>query len=396
MQVSSGDEEEQLHQEVSLPPRSQMAPGTTATKRRRRLSSSIGNPPLPTLPFDLVLEILYRLPVKSLMQFKCVCKSWKSFISHPKFAKKHFCVSTKTHHLFFHCKPKGSFEYIIKAFPLSTIFTKKVTPTATTTQQLDYPLSNPNCLNCDRIRGSCHGILCIVLYTGYVILWNPSIRKFTKLPSLEILWNNVVAFSSTYHNGVSDVQTHVHTSGTNFWRRIQNCPRNLYKESGKFVGGTLYLLPYDHLSIVSLDLEKESYQELFLPDYRSTYVFRKSLCVLKDCLCILSSHIGCSSEVWLMKEYINSESWTKLFHVPPLIEGVGSVIYERALYVYENDLVLLVVYNSRDGTFKSLKIKKQHGGSKWMIPEVFQESLIYVMLCNMGFRHIKNSSELQL
>ncbi|RHN46418.1 putative F-box domain-containing protein [Medicago truncatula] len=307
MQVSSGDEEEQLHQEVSLPPRSQMAPGTTATKRRRRLSSSIGNPPLPTLPFDLVLEILYRLPVKSLMQFKCVCKSWKSFISHPKFAKKHFCVSTKTHHLFFHCKPKGSFEYIIKAFPLSTIFTKKVTPTATTTQQLDYPLSNPNCLNCDRIRGSCHGILCIVLYTGY-----------------------------------------------------------------------------------------ESYQELFLPDYRSTYVFRKSLCVLKDCLCILSSHIGCSSEVWLMKEYINSESWTKLFHVPPLIEGVGSVIYERALYVYENDLVLLVVYNSRDGTFKSLKIKKQHGGSKWMIPEVFQESLIYVMLCNMGFRHIKNSSELQL
>ncbi|XP_024626729.1 F-box/kelch-repeat protein At3g23880 [Medicago truncatula] len=268
MQVSSGDEEEQLHQEVSLPPRSQMAPGTTATKRRRRLSSSIGNPPLPTLPFDLVLEILYRLPV--------------------------------------------------------------------------------------------------------------------------------VAFSSTYHNGVSDVQTHVHTSGTNFWRRIQNCPRNLYKESGKFVGGTLYLLPYDHLSIVSLDLEKESYQELFLPDYRSTYVFRKSLCVLKDCLCILSSHIGCSSEVWLMKEYINSESWTKLFHVPPLIEGVGSVIYERALYVYENDLVLLVVYNSRDGTFKSLKIKKQHGGSKWMIPEVFQESLIYVMLCNMGFRHIKNSSELQL
>jgi len=37
----------------------------------------------------------------------------------------------------------------------------------------------------------------------------------------------------------------------------------------------------------------------------------------------------------------------------------------------------LVVYNSRDGTFKSLKVQKRHG---WMFPDVYQESLISLVL----------------
>jgi len=37
-----------------------------------------------------------------------------------------------------------------------------------------------------------------------------------------------------------------------------------------------------------------------------------------------------------MKEYGNRESWTKLFHVP-LMGSVSCGIYERALYVYEDD-----------------------------------------------------------
>ncbi|XVF60531.1 hypothetical protein PTKIN_Ptkin08bG0055000 [Pterospermum kingtungense] len=34
---------------------------------------------LVNLPVELVIEILLRLPVQSLLRFKCVCKSWNKF-----------------------------------------------------------------------------------------------------------------------------------------------------------------------------------------------------------------------------------------------------------------------------------------------------------------------------
>ena len=42
------------------------------------------------LPQEIIIEILLRLPVKSLPSFKFVCKSWLSLISNPHFAKWHF------------------------------------------------------------------------------------------------------------------------------------------------------------------------------------------------------------------------------------------------------------------------------------------------------------------
>ncbi|KAH0739079.1 hypothetical protein KY290_037784 [Solanum tuberosum] len=45
------------------------------------------------MPNDIILNILLRLPVKSLLQFKCVCKSWRSLIEDPQFIKHHYDMS---------------------------------------------------------------------------------------------------------------------------------------------------------------------------------------------------------------------------------------------------------------------------------------------------------------
>ncbi|MCI13178.1 F-box/kelch-repeat protein [Trifolium medium] len=84
---------------------------------------------IPALPFDVISEILSRLPVKSLLQFRCVSKSWKSLISHPIFARNHLNLSTTRHLLrLIYDKPssRGAFSH--------------------------YTV------------GSCHGILCIANY----------------------------------------------------------------------------------------------------------------------------------------------------------------------------------------------------------------------------------------
>jgi hypothetical protein len=76
---------------------------TLNTNKRQQLATTltgtlISAPPLPTLPFDIIAEILCRLPVKLLLQLQCLCKSLNSLISDPKFAKKHLLLSTNYHH----------------------------------------------------------------------------------------------------------------------------------------------------------------------------------------------------------------------------------------------------------------------------------------------------------
>ncbi|MCH98656.1 F-box/kelch-repeat protein, partial [Trifolium medium] len=86
--------------------------------KKKTLTSS---PSLPTLPFNLISEILSRLPVKFLLQFRCICKSWNSLISDPKFAKKHLSLST-THTV--HCTSYSHNVHVfLKSYSLDSVLT---------------------------------------------------------------------------------------------------------------------------------------------------------------------------------------------------------------------------------------------------------------------------------
>lgn len=52
---------------------------------------------------ETVNDILLRLPVKSLLRFKCVCKSWHDLIKSSSFIKKHFDNESNRPRLWF-CK----------------------------------------------------------------------------------------------------------------------------------------------------------------------------------------------------------------------------------------------------------------------------------------------------
>jgi hypothetical protein len=72
-----------------------MSDTSSVTVRKQKLSNPLGLFAL--LSLDLVLEILYRIPIKSLLTLKCVSKPFNSFISDPIFANDHLRLS-KIHH----------------------------------------------------------------------------------------------------------------------------------------------------------------------------------------------------------------------------------------------------------------------------------------------------------
>ncbi|KAL5075195.1 hypothetical protein RYX36_014179 [Vicia faba] len=138
-----------------------------------------------TLPFELVEEILCRLPVKLLLQLQCLCKSWKSLISNRKFAKKHLQMSQvcqQHHHLLLSTRSQSGEPLWHSPIPS---FFNNLSNSTITLIQLNCPIYG-NYLEVF----SCDGILCLTSNADFAVLWNPSIRRFNRLPPLETQWEN--------------------------------------------------------------------------------------------------------------------------------------------------------------------------------------------------------------
>ncbi|KAI8002465.1 F-box/kelch-repeat protein [Camellia lanceoleosa] len=71
---------------------------------------------------------------------------------------------------------------------------------------------------------------------------------------------------------------------------------------------------YSSWVIVSLDLEKETYEAIVPRDYGDG-VIDLTLCVLKGCLHVLCNFPTCAN-VWVMSKNDEREPWTKLFTIP--------------------------------------------------------------------------------
>ncbi|CAH1447909.1 unnamed protein product [Lactuca virosa] len=67
------------------------------------------------IPFHIQEEIMKRLPVKSLIQFRCVSKEWKSLIESSEFIAAHslWCHTHPQHLLVLYEDPKASTEIIV-------------------------------------------------------------------------------------------------------------------------------------------------------------------------------------------------------------------------------------------------------------------------------------------
>ncbi|KAM3198799.1 hypothetical protein P3L10_034464 [Capsicum annuum] len=137
---------------------------------------------------EIVVDILSRLPVRSLLRFKCVSKIWMALISEPYFTMKHLKLAKNNQN-----SPKILFLKDMFTSHLSSLMPASL-PLAQFTenvQKLDW-LYGRKPRNC-KIYCCCDGLVLVGVrkYDNIkhlmLLLWNPFTRESTVLRSTEFL-----------------------------------------------------------------------------------------------------------------------------------------------------------------------------------------------------------------
>ncbi|GAB2228215.1 hypothetical protein Droror1_Dr00010045 [Drosera rotundifolia] len=121
---------------------------------------------------DLLIDVLYWLPVRSLIRFQCICRSWRDLIWSRSFALEHYDQNAWRNkeilllHDFVTAPTYDTHPYGFVGHP---IFLKPVL--------VDH----------GQLRSIfvCNGVICLLISRNImenVVLWNPAINEYSILP----------------------------------------------------------------------------------------------------------------------------------------------------------------------------------------------------------------------
>ncbi|KAL8031469.1 hypothetical protein ABFX02_13G027100 [Erythranthe guttata] len=336
------------------------------------------------IPTDILIEILLKLPVKSLIRFTTVAKSWRSIITTPTFIDSHISGGGGNNHTLLLRRYDKSDK--LEHYSLLKT-TKGESFSASSSSQLEFPFKSQN--GYFRIVGSCDGLVCLlddlfVNCSSPIVIWNPSVRNHIVLPNPSINPKEVPHIAALGFGGVAgDVYkvvrlvycrktedfgfvvpplVEIYSVGTGKWKKISGVDVRLrvleYMWNQAFLNGVVHWLAYEPIdenkttrgSILSFHMGEEVFGEVALPDELA------SESVTSFCIFVIGESLGIvkydgeatrqSCDVWFMKEYGVKESWIKLYRIgmlEHLEKVVGFLESGEALLALMN--IGLVAYN---------------------------------------------------
>ncbi|XP_058189578.1 F-box protein At3g07870-like [Rhododendron vialii] len=290
------------------------------------------------LPASIISDILSRLPTKTIIGCKSICKSWRNLLLEPYFANLHLSRSPTS--LIIH--QKGS--YIPESD--SDIVNLLEFQDESDGQNLRYdPVMKFDLRICYPdgqilLVGSVNGLLCFCDYTNECLfICNPTVRQYvtvpepkhkTRYPSMIVYGFGFSSISGQYklvqiyQKALSDPALgncsyenlgEVYTLGTGKWRSIGTVPfgydLRLYSVT---LNGNIHWLICDMecpYSICAFDIENESFRGFSYVPGLSRGTLYKSLGLLEGRLCVCDNSSNSDLVIRVMKEYGVSESWTK-------------------------------------------------------------------------------------
>ncbi|XP_060188674.1 F-box protein At3g08750-like [Lycium barbarum] len=326
------------------------------------------------LPKDAVVQILLRLPVKTLLRFRSVCKSWYNFLKSSNFIKLHL-----THQI---SRPASTFiaykrENHSRLWP--DLFLLHLHPIAcdieqynfTINHQLPLPFGTDDLKDYANFEFCYNGLICLLkdIYTSpVVILWNPATRrnKCVNIPSecsrftyLKLGYHQQsndykilkVPFE-TRSNDESSKMAWVYTLSLGSWKTIPFTLLDLTVAWGPQISlnGFVYWLANSGAveCVICFDLIKDEFKLVDVPDDRGfdRELVRRRHMVLRGSLAMMVSVEDGSrdTEIWVLVNKISGlkpYSWTKKFIIEPFSKDT------IPLGIWNADKLLVVVLQAR-------------------------------------------------
>ncbi|KAK9285175.1 hypothetical protein L1049_024361 [Liquidambar formosana] len=331
------------------------------------------------LPYHLIMDILSRLPMKTLLSCRCVCKTWQNLLSDPQFAQLH-----------------------VERSPLSLLL-KTLHPTRQSRILHLFDLQGANTRNRDaklkltsrgnlpevkfRLVNSFNGLLCLCELETLdpVYVCNPILGEYITLAKVGKGLKRVVGsgFGFSHESnqykvirvsveGLRPYEAEIYTLGEGTWRSIGNVPYSMpgISSFNSFLNGALHWVANDGTSpdyMRSFHFGSEQFRAIPAPaqfgSREEAFVNYIHVGVLEGCLyvcdCSHSEHI----DLWIMKNYGVKESWTKDLVIANLIFERSPLDFYEPIMILRNGGILmlfnedsLVLYSFKTEQFRFLSI----------------------------------------
>lgn len=356
---------------------------------------------LQDLPSQLIIEILSRLPMKTLFSCRCVCKLWQSLLLDPHLINLHLSRAPISLLL----KTFNEKRKLIE-FHLLDLQGKK-TDSCESRITIKKKSNLPN-IEFDYVN-SCNGLLCLCEpgTEDPIYVCNPILGEYITLPkvkkdvsivgagfgfSLETKEYKVVRVFQIM--GTDPIKREIHDHyeaeiyvlGTGSWRSLGKVPHtiNVLMSFNTFVNGALHWHVSEHDTpdfIRAFDFGSEQFRvvpepSLFFDQWEKEFVDSQAfidsmhLGVLLGCLSICDFTESDRVEIWVMNEYGIKESWTRNFVIEnlPFERWHGADNYDPIMILDSGEILMLfnwsslITYDPKEEVFKYLST---YGVESW-------------------------------